>query len=523
MPDALALDAVALRYPHAARDAVGPVSFDMAEGERLLLLGPSGAGKSTLLHALTGLIPRSIPGERRGAIRLWGEAVETRAPADWADTAAYLFQDAEQTLAGFTVAEEVAFAPENRGLAPERIAAAVVEAMDGAGLPRDWADRRISALSGGERQLVALAALVAQGADLTIADEPASSLAPGAAARMGALLLSPGRTTLVVDHRPGPLLSRIDRCLALGREGTLIAEGPAAEVFGPRADDLAAAGIALPLAVRLRLALGTGPAVTDLAALLPALPRDATTRERVRAAILPAPASTGAPVVRLEDAACAPPFAPVVLRDVTLEMRAGEVLAILGPNGAGKSTLAAVLAGLAAPRAGRRDGPAGAVAFQNPEGHFARESVAAELDALGLSAPQAAATLARWGLEGVARQHPFTLSLGQKRRLALALLTETARWPALILDEPTEGLDGASTATLTAHVRGLARDGRAVAVITHDPDFALAVADRAALVAEGQLQAVAPTPALMRDAGRLRAAGLAPPEAAPLLDWLEAA
>jgi len=520
MPDALTYDRVTLRHDGAAADAVGPVSLTLGQGERVLLLGPSGAGKSTLLHAATGLMPASVPGTRRGEIRLNGEPVDARRPAEWADTCGYLFQDAGQTLAGFTIRDEVAFAPENQGVAPALIPELVDSAMAGAGIPPAWADRRIATLSGGERQCVAIAALLAQGAPIALADEPMASLAPMAARRMADLLLMPGCTTLVVEHKPGPILDRIDRCIAIGRSGRVIVEGPPEDVFPGQADALASEGISLPLGIRLNLALpdliGPGGALHRPQAA----PSAAHLRE-LRDLILPDPISPGETLVTLSEAACAPAFGPVVLRNVSLDLRAGEVLAIVGPNGAGKTTLAACLAGLLPPRAGRRTGPPGAVAFQNPEAHFSRESVRAELETIERDGEAVSRILDRWGLARVADQHPFTLSQGQKRRLALALLAESDRWPVLILDEPTAGLDGTAETALRARIRTLASEGRGLAVITHDLDFALSVADRALLVERGGIRFDGPCSVLMLDTARLTAAGLLPPAAAPLLHWLE--
>jgi energy-coupling factor transport system ATP-binding protein len=130
--------------------------------------------------------------------------------------------------------------------------------------------------------------------------------------------------------------------------------------------------------------------------------------------------------------------------------------------------------------------------------------------------------LARWGLTRVAPQHPFTLSQGEKRRLSLALLAESGRWPFLILDEPTAGLDGPAEAALGRQIGALARAGCGVAVITHDLDFALSAASRAVLVVDGGLRFDGPCAALMQDTARLTAAGLMPPEAAPLLGGLDA-
>ncbi|MFP4273961.1 MAG: ATP-binding cassette domain-containing protein [Paracoccaceae bacterium] len=517
MADALACEGVAVRYPYAAADAVGPVSFAVARGERVLLLGPSGAGKSSLLHALTGVIPASLPGTRRGDIRLWGHPVGTRPPSGWAGEAGFLFQDAGQTLAGFTVEEEIAFAAENRQMPRQRLRARVAAAMARVGLPETWRSRHVARLSGGERQLVALAALLAQGARLTIADEPTASLAPQAAQRLATLLLAPGRSALVVDHRLGPILDRIDRCLVLGPAGRFLAEGPPSEVFGEKAEILHHAAIWTPLAARLRLALPELEPGLSVERIARRLPDSETAEATLRGLLLPDPAGPARPCLTLERAACAPPFGPVVLRDVSLKMNAGEVLALIGPNGAGKSTLAACLAGLVPLRSGQRHGPRGAVVFQSAEAHFSRESVTAELEGLGLDAAALRDALDYWRLEAVAAQHPFTLSAGQKRRLALALLTEPGRWPVLVLDEPTAGLDWHGTERVALRLRALARAGQAVAIVTHDADFALRVADRTALVAQGTLQACGPSPEILSDIGLLSRAGLAPPEALPVL------
>ena len=517
MPDAITCEGVAVRYRFAQANAVGPVTLRVARGERVLLLGPSGCGKSTLLHSLTGLIPRSIPAERSGEIALFGTPVDTRPPADWAARVAFLFQDADQTLAGFTVADEIAFSLENRAVPPECIAAGVDRALADVNLPAEWRERRIATLSGGQKQLVALAAVLAQGADILIADEPTASLAPAAAARLAAQVLAPGATALVVDHRLGELLPLIDRVVVLGRDGQPLAQGTPAQVFGDAAPRLLAQGIWVPLAARIRIALNEAgydlPAFWRMEDLVAHLPPKAD----IAPLILPRARPPGPAVVRLTNADCAPPFGPVILRDITLTLRAGEVLGVIGPNGAGKSTLGLTLAGLSAPRAGHRTGPAGAIAFQSSEAHFSTDSARAELAAAGVPANRLEAALADWGLSNVAGEHPFTLSNGQKRRLALALLTTTDRWPLVVLDEPTAGLDHAGSQTIARQIGRLAREGRALAVITHDADFALSVCDRVAILDQGRVMAEGPASGLLSDSALLAKAGLAPPEAAPLL------
>jgi energy-coupling factor transport system ATP-binding protein len=544
---AIAFDAVAVRYPYQDRPAVGPVALSVRRGERVLLLGPSGSGKSTLLLAATGLIPNSIPGEVTGAIHLAGKPVEARAPADWSERVAFAFQDADQTLCGMCVEDEIAFALESRALPEAEIAARVTEAMQRIGIPEPWRNHRIATLSGGEKQLVAVAATLAQQAPLLLVDEPTTHLAPKAANRLHHLLMEPdpARAVLLVDHRLDGLIAAIDRVVVLSEEGHVLADGPPRAVFREQHGQLSARGIWSPLACHLDAALiaaGIAPDVAPLTLdeIFPGLdpvtaPPERIARARpivaafVAARLSEAAAPPAGPfVARIESADCAPFLGPVVLRDVSLEIRAGEVLGILGPNGAGKSTLGACLAGVLPLKKGRRTGPMGGIAFQKPEIQFTEASVLEEVTAvLPHSRDKARTTalardiLARWGLSDVSRSHPYQLSQGQKRRLALATLTATDRWPFLVLDEPLAGLDARGAAEVERDIDRLRRAGRAVVLITHDMDFALKTCLRAIVVGEGGILADRPTPVLLRDEALLGRVGLQPPAILPAVWWLE--
>lgn len=532
---------VSVRYPYTDHDAVGPASLALRRGERLLLLGPSGSGKSTLLNALTGLIPQTIPARVDGSIRLFGEDVGARQPAQWASTVARFFQDAALTLCGMRVEDEIAFALENRALPEALIAANVTEAMKEVGLPQDWRKRRTGTLSGGERQLVALAATLAQGAPLFVADEPTAHLAPAAAQRLHRLLMAStaARTVLIVDHRLDGLIASVDRVAVLGTDGRIFAEGPPAALFRDHHDRFDALGIWLPLASRLDAAL----AKVGLAARQPPLTMEdvlrnldqPSVRERARPAIeafvaghwVAPDAGEGQVVARLAEANCAPLFGPPVLKNISMEIRAGECLGILGANGAGKSTLGASLAGLLRLKGGRREGAPGGIAFQNPENQFVtgsvREEIAAALDRaspLPERLSEAGRIAAAWQLTGLDARHPFELSQGQKRRLALATLTATGRWHLLVLDEPTAGLDANGAVMVAVEVERIRNSGRAVALITHDMDLALKLCNRSIVVGEGRILAEGPTRELLQDRSLLERAGLSEPAIAPALHWL---
>ncbi|MFD2239143.1 ABC transporter ATP-binding protein [Aureimonas populi] len=531
---------VSIAFPHAGRAAVGPVSLALARGERVLLLGPSGSGKSSLLLALTGLVPHSVPATVEGETFILGAPSASRPPAGWSDAVAHYFQDADQVLCGMRVKDEIAFSGENRGLAPEAIEARVKEVSALLGLPADWLGRRSLALSGGERQLVALAAVLAQDAPILIADEPTAHLSPEVAARLHALLAStaPCDAVLVVDHRLDGMIEAMDRVVVLGRSGTVLAQGAPRAIFRAHHAALVREGVWRPAAsdldaclIAAGLTLPHPPLTMEEA--LAALPRSEAARAGVASFLgrrLPPPrtAPSGPPVARLRGADCAPFLAPAVLHGVDIGVRGGEVLALLGRNGAGKSTLGASLAGLLRLKAGRREGPPGAIALQHAEDHFAtgcvRDEIAAMLPrAMDGGDRQAAinAAIEAYGLSGLEDRHPFTLSEGQKRRLSLAAIDAADRWPLIVLDEPTAGLDAAGVDGLALRIEALRAKGRALVLITHDMDFALRLCDRAALLGGGRLLAEGPARDLLLDAGLMGECGLGEPAGAPALRWLE--
>jgi energy-coupling factor transport system ATP-binding protein len=536
---------VTVRYPYQDRDAIGPVTLDIRPGERLLVLGPSGSGKSTLLNSLTGLVPSTIPADLTGEVRLFGRAVGERKPPDWAACVAQLFQDADQTLCGMTVEDEVSFALENRALPSSEIAQKAAAAMTRLDLPDDWRSRRTTTLSGGEKQLVALAAALAQEAPLFVADEPTAHLAPEAASRLRALLIDAdgGRGVLIVDHRLDGLIGLIDRVAVIGHDGRIVAQGEPRDLFRKHGKMLAELGVWQPLASMLdadlaEAGLAAKKAPLTIAEALHDLDPPATEKKAAAISAIGAfvAARSAAPVqspnpemvVRLDDASCAPLFGPTVLRKVTLAIHRGETVAILGKNGAGKSTLGASLAGLLRLKAGRRLGTPGGMAFQNPESQFIAGSVREEITgALERSIPsaerqlKAGDLLSAWNLAGLGARHPFEMSQGQKRRLALATLMANDRWPVLVLDEPTAGLDAAGVAMIARHLEAIGQSGRAVAIITHDMDFALRLCARSVIVGEGTILADGATATLMRDRALLSQAGLEEPGIAPAIEWLE--
>jgi energy-coupling factor transport system ATP-binding protein len=440
------------------------VDLRIEAGERVMLLGASGSGKSTLLSGLAGLLEG---GESEGMLRIDG--LDPRAARD---RVGLVFQDPEASLVMARAGDEVAFGLENRCVPPSEIWPRVDEALEMVGFAYGR-HRPTDALSGGEQQRLALAAALALRPGLLLLDEPTANLDPdGAALVRGTLarLLAGGELTmLLVEHRVAEAADLVDRVIALEAGGGVTADGPPAEVFARRGDELAAAGIWVP----------NHP--------LPVPPRRRRSEPEVA-------------LMTEQVAYRYPGETSQAVGPVDLELRSSEAIAIVGPNGSGKSTLALLLGGLLRPTTGSVTDPdlqpvwrlpahrlarfIGSV-FQDPEHQFLTGSVRDELTLAPLqdgvaaeeTARRAAVLMERLHLTALAEANPFTLSGGEKRRLsvATALVGEPR---VLILDEPTFGQDRRTAVELLDMLSRQRDEGGAVCFVTHDLPFAAALADR---------------------------------------------
>ena len=464
----------------------------MPPGAFLLVVGPSGSGKSTLGLALAGLIPRDIPGEVRGELRVAGLDPRTADAGAMAGRVGVVFQDPSSQLVMERVEDDVAFGLENRAwprpAMVERVPAAIVETGLG-GLER----RRSNRLSGGQQQRLALAGVLAPRPGILVLDEPTANLDPdGAAAFFGELSrlrATRSSTVVLVEHRVDTAWPLADLVLALGPDGSPIDVGPPDDVLRRSGERMAAAGIWLPRASAESAMPGP-----------PTPPRPPTS---------PAPATATGPIAIASDLGFAYERGAPVLEDVDVAFSAGERVALVGPNGSGKSTLGRLLVGLLRPSAGivrlggadpsrlspvRLARRAGYV-FQDPEAGFLADTVADEV-MLGLTADERAAVPAlmerlRLRLDVFGTHSPYRLSGGEARRLSLAC-TLVRRPNLLVLDEPTFGQDRLGYEGLLEILRELLDDGACVIAATHDERLVADVAarvialDRGRIVHDGQ-------------------------------------
>ncbi|MBN1628936.1 MAG: ATP-binding cassette domain-containing protein [Thermoleophilia bacterium] len=498
----------------------------------MLVLGPSGSGKSTFTLCLDGLIPHVVEGDYLGQVVVAGLVVGDTPVHVLAQQAGLVFQDPESQFCTLTVEDEIAFGLENLRRPAGEIEGAIDRALDLVRLS-GYRERRLATLSGGEKQRVALAAVLAMGPRLLVLDEPSANLDPRATAELFALLreLAADRrhTIVIIEHKLDEVIEWVDSVLVLDADGRLLRRGDPAEVFHDHGAALAAAGVWRPQTVELveglRLAgwdvPGSPLSVPQTAASLAATPglmeRLGHRPTQLPGAALGVTGTSGRGGVLLETRDLSYHYpngsARVALDGVTMSLGRGDFLAIAGTNGAGKSTLAGLLSGvLAAPRhavfldgrdlsgiSAQEVSSLVGYVFQNPEHQFVSETVLGEL-AYSLS-PKAGRkgvrhltteqrTLAEsWlghlGLLPLAEANPFALSQGQKRRLSVAALLIRGQ-SALVLDEPTLGQDEAQAGRLMAMMQEFRAAGGTVAMITHDMRLVCEHADSLLVLSAGR-------------------------------------
>ena len=413
MEPLISLDHVTYRYPFTGRDAVTDISIDVKPGETVLVTGVSGCGKTTLIRLINGLAPGYYGGKVTGSIRVAGIPNASRTLPEIAADCGTLFQDPENQFFALNVEDELAFAEEWRGTSREGIR------------------RKIEAL---------------------IFDEPTANLDPESTEALASEIIrlkKEGKAILVVDHRLYWLSGAVDRVIVM-EDGRMAEEGDFS-ILTPE------------LCRRYGLRSAAVPDVRET------LPRNEE--------------ASGRPVLAADAVTFAYKGKPPVFDDATFGVHPG-ITAVIGHNGAGKTTLARLLTGLAKPLKGGfllGGKPADAktllasvsIVLQNADHQLHMKTVLGEvmssLAAAGRPAERedAMPLLSLFHLESLAERHPQSLSGGQKQRLVIALAF--AKDPdVIILDEPTSGLDGVNMRRIARALESMAKEGKAVLVITHD-------------------------------------------------------
>jgi energy-coupling factor transport system ATP-binding protein len=487
---------VSFSYRGASRPALTGVTLDLRPGETVLVLGGSGAGKSPLCLAANGLVPHFLKGDLGGTVAAAGRDTRRHPVKSFAPHVGVVFQDFESQLFSTTVELEAAFGPENLGLRRSEIRRRVAASLARTGLS-GFEGRFPGALSGGEKQRLAIASALSLEPQVLVFDEPTSDLDPLGRDAVRAVARALGeerQAALLIAEPDAEEAARASRVAVLNR-GRLVQVGTPEEVL-TRGPELLEAGVRPPPAVELtgRLAL---PAVLDPAEAASAIRAAGWRPSRGRPNTS---ALEGSPVVLgTEGLSFSYPGRPPALDGVDLAVREGEVLAILGHNGSGKTTLVKLLAGLLIPTRGtvrRAEGGSRRVGivFQNPDHQIFAETVEAEVSfgprlqklTEGEVAARVEEALDAVGLEDRRGADPFLLSKGERQRAAVASVLAT-RPGVLILDEPTTGLDYREIRDMMGLVRRLAGQGHAVILVTHNLWVAAEYSERILVMGGGRV------------------------------------
>lgn len=505
------------------------MTLSVEEGAFCVLTGPTGCGKTTLLRSLK---PELAPvGQRAGFIDVLGaalvrdgEAVDSLPARESAALIGYVMQDPDAQIVCDTVWHEIAFGLENIGMPQDAMRRRIAEVAHFFGI-EPWMRSQTETLSGGQKQLVNLAGVLALRPRLLLLDEPTAQLDPNAR-RLFLMMLERvnrelGVTVIMATHAPedvermatqhvemGPIgelgnRAQVERNLIpWWRERRVLLGMPALSEFAIQShtqdqalntSPVSAAGLgsvsakapssfSAPARVSIETTTPTPTPISTLAS-------DST----------PTPSSLSFALEARESFFRYERKTSWVLRGVDVRVRQGSVHAFVGGNGCGKSTLLKVLAGVLKPQRGRVVNvlhSSQAMLPQDPKALFVCDSVAEELDEwrerCGYTMADEAVMMERFGLTPHAAQHPYDLSGGQQQKLAFAkLLLTGAR--LLFLDEPTKGLDAQACADAVRIVRELADEGRTVVLVTHDLDFAYACADEVSMLFDGEVACTQPT------------------------------
>ncbi|WP_082800086.1 ABC transporter ATP-binding protein [Metabacillus fastidiosus] len=501
-----------VNYPFQRKSVLKGVDLQINKGEKLLILGPSGGGKSTLALTLNGIIPRSIEAEMTGTITIDSHSPSELNFREISERIGMLFQDPETQFCMLTVEDEIIFGLENLRLSKSEIKVRMEQSLELVGLS-NYKKAQIKELSGGMKQKLGLACLLAMEPEVFILDEPTANLDPESTEEIFELLITLSKklnkTLIFIEHKLDSLLPYLKRVIVLGNDGSVLADGPPKTVFKDHYTAIAEQGIWVPEickyakeAEKEGLLWNEFPLTIDeFTDGLKGKTFDVQLNENYK--------QHHSETILRADHLSFSYNDKQVLKDINFSISQGDFVAILGPNGAGKSTMSQLFIKLLKPKQGDiylKNEPISKLktselmqklgyVFQNPEHQFICDTVEQEL-AYGLKMlgwekekwlPRVNELLEQFHLTDRRENNPFSLSQGQKRRLSVATML-TNDQQILILDEPTFGQDYINTKGLMTLLKNLNDSGKTIIMITHDMELVLNYANKVILINKNEVQ-----------------------------------
>lgn len=501
----LTLEDLSFTYPGGAAPTLNHVNLTVAQGEYILLCGKSGSGKTTLLrHLKTVLSPH---GSRTGTVRLDGIPLEEIGLRQQAEKIGFVMQNPDDQIVTDKVWHELAFGLENLGMEQSLMRLRVAEMASFFGI-QDWFHREISQLSGGQKQLVNLAAIMAMQPEILILDEPTSQLDPIAAAdflnTLKKINRELGTTILITEHRTEDIFPAADRVVVM-EQGRITADGDPRTVARRLYESGSQMFPALPAPVRIFYgadAQGTCPLTVRegrnwLTSQFPTPPR-------ISAPEAEAPFPAGKiPALEIREGWFRyERTSPDVLKGLSFSVPQRALYAIVGGNGSGKSTTLKTACGICKlyrgsvrvfgkplqAYKGRLFDGCLSMLPQDPKCIFVKQTVLDDLKEMSGDREKIHETARLCQIDHLLHAHPADLSGGELQRAALAkvLLTQPK---LLLLDEPTKGLDSFFKQSFASILRQLCREGLTVVMVSHDVEFCAEYADVVGMFFDGQLLA----------------------------------
>lgn len=502
-------------YTDTSDPALKDITLTIGDGEFVLLTGPSGGGKSSFCRCLNGLIPHFYGGSISGQVIVAGQDTLKSSTKEMATSVGFVFQDPENQLVSLDVEREIAFGLENLGFPRDLIAKRLEESLDTLGIAH-LRYRPLNELSGGEKQKVAIAAVLALHPKVLVLDEPTSELDPKGAEDLLSVITrlndELGLTVLLVEHRLDRVIQYVDR-LIIFNDGAIVIDGAIDDIMTNRYRELTEIGIGVPPLIRLFQELRKRDTGISKIPLTVKEGRS-TIRETFQNLAGSADRSedretaTGDKIVSIKNLWYAYPDGPTVLKSVNLEMHRGELVAIMGRNASGKTTLVKHFNRLLVPTKGQvkiagvdtRKASVAQLArqvgfvFQNPNDHLfadtVRDEIAFTMKNLGFDGEEARLrldqALERFHLSEYRDRYPRSLSGGEKQRVALASVL-APKPQILILDEPTRGMEYRLKSELMSFLQEYCAQGNTVVLVTHDVEIAAEYAARVILMSEGRV------------------------------------
>ncbi len=506
------------------------ITFDIKQGERILILGPSGCGKSTLTLCLNGIIPQLIDGKIEGNITVNNMDVLNTPLAILSHHVGIVFQDPESQFCMLKVEDEVAFGLENLLYEREAMKEKIMKSLSSVDLS-DYKNWLLNRLSGGMKQRVSIASLLAINQEIMIFDEPTSNLDPRGTTEISDIIrkLPETKTLIIIEHKLDEFIDIFNRILLLDGRGKLIASGSPEEIFINYYEELQKLGVWIPQIPKYiyklhknniatnKFPLNIEKTKTEIENMSERDKAINILKEELRKNISNRPTAavsfTSKPAINVKNLSYKfKKNDKWVLKDINFSIDNGDFLGIVGQNGSGKTTLAKLIINLYKAKPPSRievyhpgkniDCPVNGneileftgFVFQNPEHQFIEDTVYKEIN-YGLKIKSAnnspvdlrvGKVLELLELKDFENINPFNLSQGQKRRLSVASIL-VMDYPILILDEPTFGMDWRTTAALMDILKKLNSQGKTIIIITHDMNLIFKYTHKAVVLKEGRL------------------------------------